>query len=332
LRHLSKHPVRSLLLASAALFAAAAPARASEGGASFYLLGSGGPGAGILPPVRGIFLDNTIYYYDGSAGADRQFTLGGNVVADLDATILANFTTLLWVPSNYFLGGSLAVGGAFAVGRPDVNVGVILTGPLGNQVAVSRQDDAVIIGDPIVTASLGWVVDGVHIAASTTVNIPIGNYREGQLANLAFHRWAADFSLAATWKQPVPGFDVSAKVGITANGTNHFTDYNTGTEFHAEASLEYAVSPQFSIGAQVYHFQQMTGDSGTGAKLGPFEGRVTGVGATAAYNFQIGRTPVTARARVFTEFGVENRLEGTAAMFSLTVPLSMQLPAGAHAE
>jgi len=281
------------------------------------------------PPVRGLFFDNTFYYYDARAGANRQFTLGGNVVADLHARIAADFMTVLWVPSNHFLGGTLAVGAALPVGRPDIDVGVVLTGPLGNQVAVSRHDAASMVADPVLTASLGWHVGGVAVAASTTVNVPVGTYREGQLANLSFHRWVADFSLAASWHRPDRHLDVSAKVGVTANGTNDFTDYKTGTEFHAEASIEYIASPAFSIGAQVYHFQQVTGDSGAGATLGPFEGRISGVGLTAAYNFEVGHTPLTLRGRVFTEFGAENRAEGTAAMLSLTLPLHMQLPPGA---
>ena len=66
---------------------AASAAQASEGGVSFYLLGSGGPGAAILPPLRGVFLDNTAFYYHGSAKAYRQFVIGGNVVAGVDATL-----------------------------------------------------------------------------------------------------------------------------------------------------------------------------------------------------------------------------------------------------
>ena len=75
---------------------AAQPAHATEGGASFYLLGSGGPGAGELPAVTGIFFDNTYYYYHGEATAGRQFVVGGNLVAGLDATINADFATVMW--------------------------------------------------------------------------------------------------------------------------------------------------------------------------------------------------------------------------------------------
>lgn len=67
-----------------------APAHASEGGASFYLLGGGGPEAAMLPPVRGIFFDNTAFYYHGKAKGDGQFVVGGNVVAGLRASLVAS--------------------------------------------------------------------------------------------------------------------------------------------------------------------------------------------------------------------------------------------------
>jgi hypothetical protein len=161
------------------------------------------------------------------------------------------------------------------------------------------------------------------------INVPIGMYREDQLANLAFHRWAFDTSLAGTWHDPVLGWDISMKAGVTFNGTNHHTDYETGTEAHFEASIERLFSPKFAAGLLAYRFVQLTGDSGPGAVLGPNEGRVTGLGVTAAYNFPLGKMPATARVRVFEEFKAVRRLEGTSVMLELTVPLSMKLPPGA---
>ncbi len=64
-----------------------------------------------------------------------------------------------------------------------------------------------------------------------------------------------------------------------------------------------------------------------GAVLGPFQGEVTGVGATAAYNFKIGHMPATLRARAFTEFNATNRMEGDSFWLGLTVPLSLKMPA-----
>ncbi|MCF2514498.1 transporter [Sphingomonas sp. G124] len=323
---------RQLILLSAILGPVsffATPAYASEGGASFYLLGSGGPGAALLPPIRGIFFDNTAFHLSGKAKGDREFVVGGNVVAGLKAKINADFATLLWVPTTDFLGGTLGVGMALPIGRPDVDVDVILTGPRGNTIELSADDAATIIGDPITSATLSWpVATNTHVALSTVLNIPVGNYRESKLANLAFHRWVVDTSLALSWHDAKAGWDVSSKAGLTFNGENDFTDYDTGTEFHLEASVERIFSPKFSAGLQAYHFQQVSGDSGEGARLGAFKGRTTGVGATAAFNFNLGKIPVVARARFFEEFGVKNRLDSTTAFFSLTMPLHVIMPPG----
>src|SRR5688572_7865516 len=90
--------ITALAIALAAA-SAATPAAASEGGASLYLLGSGGPGAAVLPPVEGVFFNNMFYFYDGSVEAEREFLINGNVVLGLDATIAADFATVLWVPT-----------------------------------------------------------------------------------------------------------------------------------------------------------------------------------------------------------------------------------------
>jgi hypothetical protein len=39
-----------------------------------------------------------------------------------------------------------------------------------------------------------------------------------------------------------------------------------------------AASPKVAIGIAGYHYQQITDDSGSGDRLGAFEGRTTGLG------------------------------------------------------
>ena len=295
---------------------------------SFYLLGSGGPGNAILPPVEGVFLDNMFYYYSGRASVSREFVFGGKVVAGIDADIPANFSSALWVPSTNVLGGTLAVGGTLPIGRPSIKAEVTLTGPGGGQIDFATEDSAYIVGDPVLTAALGWKVGGnTQVALSSQLNVPVGEYREHRLANLSFHRWVLDTSIGASWRDPVAGWDVSAKAGVTFNGTNRATDYNTGTEFHAEASVEKIFSPAFSAGLQAYRFHQLTGDSGSGAFLGANKGRVTGLGATAAYNFKLGPAPVSARLRLLKEFDAVRRLEAETMMFSVSFPVSAKAPA-----
>lgn len=308
----------------------AATARATEGGASFYLLGSGGPEAALLPPVEGLYFDNTLYLYSGKAGTEIPLVVGGSVVAGLEGDIAANFATLMWVPSTAAAGGTLALALALPFGYVNVDASAILTGPGGAASSLETSDDATVIGDPVATAALAWSLDNdLFVQPSATLNIPIGKYRKDELANLSFHRWIFDASLALSWHDSDAGWDVSGKIGFTFNGTNDATDYQSGNEFHAEAALERTFSPAFSAGLQAYYFDQLTGDSGAGAVLGPNKGRVTAIGATAAWNFEAGSTPVTARVRAFQEFNARRRLEGTAVFLSLTLPLKMNLPAGA---
>lgn len=322
--------VHPLLLLAALIVPAihAGPAHASEGGTSFYLLGSGGPGNAVLPPVEGLFLDDMFYYYSGRASVSREFVVGGSLVAGVDADIPANFTTLVWVPSTDFLGGTVAVGGILPIGRPSIEAEVVLTGPGGGQIAFAADDSAFVVGDPVMVGTLGWKVGAnTNVALSSQINVPIGEYREKRLANLSFHRWVLDTSLGVSWHDPARGWDVSGKAGVTFNGTNDATNYDTGTEFHAEASVERIFSPAFSAGLQAYRFHQLSGDSGSGAFLGANKGRVTGVGATAAFNFMIGPAPVSARLRVFKEFDAVHRLKAETLMFSLSLPLSAKVPA-----
>lgn len=305
---------------------AAGQAQAAEGGASLYLLGSGGPGAGMMPPLEGIYGDSMIYVYDGKASADKDFVLGGNVVAGLDATIVANFRSLLVVPSTNVLGGTLAIGGTLPIGAPMVEAEAVFTGPAGGQVSFSRRDAPIVMGDPVATAALGWKTGNTHIQASAMVNIPIGNYRPGQLANLAFNRWIVDTSLAVTWLDEKAGWDLSAKAGVTFNGRNSVTDYESGDEFHLEAAAERKFSRSFSAGLQGYYYRQISGDSGPGAVLGPFKGEVFGAGVTGAWNTILGRSPATIRARFIKEFDATNRLEGESYWLQLSLPLYMKMP------
>jgi hypothetical protein len=313
--------------AIAVTLALAGPARADENGASVYLLGTGGPGAALLPPLPGIYIESDIYIYDGHSTSSKDLVIGGNVVADVHAALPANFNTLLWVPTTDFLGGTLAIGGVLPVAAPMIDARGVITGPLGRQLDVERHDSTLAIGDPLATAMLGWSSGNLHVAISGLANIPVGHYREGELANIAFHRWAGDVSAATSWHDPKSGWDISGKVGLTFNGRNKLTDYDSGNDFHAEAAVEKSLSPKFSIGALGYYFEQVTGDSGSGAKLGPYKGRVYGAGGTMAFNTTMGRSPASFRIKVMQEFGAENRLEGTAVMFSLSLPLSMKMPA-----
>ncbi|WP_375188764.1 SphA family protein [Sphingobium yanoikuyae] len=302
------------------------PAKAVEGAASLYVPGTGGPATAVMPPLEGVYFDDTIYIYNGSASASKEFVVGGNVVAGLDATIVADFLTTLVVPSTNILGGTLSMGVTVPVGAPMIDANAVVTGPFGNLRSLNVHDSALVVGDPVFNTMLGWKAGKLHIQASSMVNIPVGHYREDQLANLALHRWAVDTSLALSLHDDESGWDLTGKAGVTFNGKNDYTEYDSGNEFHLEGSVEKALSKKFSIGAQGYWLKQISDDKSSGALLGAFRGEVVGVGGTAALNVTMGRSPATFRLRAFKELDATNRLKGEAFFLSLSLPLYMKMP------
>lgn len=308
----------SLLALGAGMAAtASAPLQAAENGVGFYLLGTKGPLAGILPPP-GVFFQNDTYFYSGSASASRSLPVAGTLIADVDATAYIDLMSGVWVLPSSVFGGRLAIMGTLPWGGQSIDASLSLPGP---GFGAARDDTVFTIGDPVVGASLGWDHGNFHWTTGFLANVPIGNYQKGELANLAFHRWGLDLNAAVTWLDPATGWDLSAAAGITFNGENQATDYRTGTEFHLEAAISKAITKEFSAGVVGYYYDQISGDSGRGAKLGDFQGRVAALGVTAAYNFNVGNTPVSARAKVYREFATRNRLEGTAGFLTVSFPL-----------
>jgi hypothetical protein len=321
---LRKGRLASGVITAAWLFGLAAPipaALAAEDGASFYILGQRGPLAGVTPPP-GVYFQNALYAYGASSNASHTFDLGGNLALGVRGSVVFDVPALLWVTPATIFGGSLGFSIAEPVGSVDSSVNAIISGPLGlvhRGASVSETTTA--FGDPVFGALIGWNDGNFHWQMAESINVPIGDYHEGALGNIALHRWVADTTVAATWLDPAVGVDVTGAVGITFNGENPATDYRTGTEVHLEGSVTKYLSKEFFIGPAGYFYDQITGDSGSGATLGAYEGRVAGLGAVAGYTFVVGKIPVSVTASAYREFDVVNRLEGTAGWLTLAVPL-----------
>jgi hypothetical protein len=300
--------------ASAALLAAL-PAQAAEGGLGFYLLGSKATDAAILPPV-GVFYQNDFYFYQGSVSGTKPLPIG------LDATLNAKIsmpidlhTVVVSTPWTLF-GGHVAFSISAPIGGPTIDADVVL-GPLRGH----QSDSAFTVGDPLVGGVIGWDTGDFHFTTNVLMNIPAGVYNKNALANISFHHWGVDLSQAVTWRNAQTGLEASLVGGFTFNAENPATYYRSGTEFHAEWSLTKSFGNGFSAGLVGYYYDQLTGDSGSGAVLGSFEGRVVAVGATAAYAFNVGKLPVSARLKVDREVYAANRAQGTAVFATVTIPL-----------
>jgi hypothetical protein len=90
-----------------------------------------------------------------------------------------------------------------------------------------------------------------------------------------------------TYFSPANGFEFSAVLGLTYNFENPHKNYQNGIDGHLDWGASYFLSKQFHFGVVGYYFQQLTGDSGSCAKLGPFKSRVVGVGPQIGYIFPV---------------------------------------------
>jgi hypothetical protein len=295
-------------------------AKATESGQSLYLAGSKGQGAGILPP-EGYYFSNPFYLYNGDASG--SFTFGGLVAsASVEVDAKAFFPTGIWVTPVDVLGGDLAVGVTMPVGWVDVEAAAVAAIPaLGLSASASTMDSFGGFGDPLLTGSVGWHEGNSHWNVTTLVNVPIGDYDQGELANLSLNRWAADVTGAYTWLDPEVGLDLSVAAGVTFNGTNNDTQYDSGHEFHLEVAASQFLNESVAIGVNVFHGEQFTGDSGAGARLGAFKGRVTAIGPEVNAIVPLGNVPAFINVRWMEEIEVTNRLKGRTAWFTMTVPL-----------
>lgn len=323
-----KLALRLTSIATAALLPSLASA--AEGGAGFYLLGSKGPTAAITPPP-GVFFSNDVYMYSGDLGGGRALPSGGRLAVGVEGAAVITVPTLLWVLPEEVAGGHLGLSATLPIGWKNTDADVTLAGPRGGSATGSVSDDVFTIGDPVFGGLLGWEAGNFHWQTSLLVNVPIGDYQDGEISNIAFHHWGADVSVGGTWLDPTVGLDLSAVVGMTFNAENPATDYRTGNEFHFEWAAVQHFNEQFDAGLVGYYYDQVTGDSGAGASS-DFKGRVAAIGATIGWTFKAGELPISTRIKYFHEFAAENRAEGDAVFLTVSVPLSITKPTNIAAQ
>ncbi|EJT01965.1 transporter [Rhizobium sp. CCGE 510] len=311
------------------LAASAAPvAMAAEGGAGFYLLGSKTVGAGFTPPP-GVFFSNDIYLYSGDLGGNQQLPAGGRLAVGVEGKAAIDVPTALWILPEELMGARPGLLLSVPFGWKETSADVTLAGPRGGVATGSVTDPVFTVGDPIVGGLLGWEAGNFHWQIGTLVNVPIGDYQDGEISNVAFHHWGADVSGSFTWLDPSIGLDLSATVGMTFNAENPATDYRTGNEFHFEWAAVQHFNEQFDAGLVGYYYDQVTGDSGAGARS-DFKGRVAAIGATIGWTFKAGEVPISTRIKYFHEFAAENRAEGDAVFLTVSMPLAITKPVSAQ--
>lgn len=296
-------------------------ASATEDARNVYLLGSTGIGAGMVP-APGIYVGNITYAYGGSAGSNIELERAGKVQTGVEANAVINIPNATWVLSQPVLGGNVGFSLLLPYGYAESSADVTLTGPRGRSLALGTHDDVFAMGDPLPMAFIGWHLDELHGKLYTFANVPVGQWAQSNLANIGFNHWAVDIGGAFTWLNKPSGVEVSATAGLTYNFKNDESDYKSGQEFH----LEYSIAKHFSdspltLGVNGYYYKQVTGDSGSAARLGSFKGEVAAIGPALNFVIVAGQQPIVVDAKFFHEFHATNRVEGDAGLLSLIFPI-----------
>lgn len=303
--------------------------QAAEYAQGVYVLGNRGPLAGVAPPP-GFYFESETYYYSGNLGGGRLFQGGGVVAANVKNDTSAVFATPIWVTPVEILGGNLGFSITIPFGTPNVSAGAVLASPRIDRIVAGRERDAIFnVGDIYLASFVGWHSGNFHWSGTLLGVVPSGSFENGQLSNIALNRPAIDLSGALTYLDPVLGYELSVVPGITFNWINPATQYLTGTEFHLEWSASKYLSKELSVGLVGYYYNQLTGDGGSGDRIGPFKGRVTSLGAQIGYTFKLGEIPVSTNVRFFREFDVKNRFAGTATYLTISAPLWVAPPKAA---
>ena len=292
-------------------------AKADAGGLSFWLPGAFGSLA-AAPGVPG-WAYSTIYLHVQESAQGKEFVKNGSVVAGLNANADAVVQGLTYTFATPVLGGQAAISVLGAPGNVGAGIDATLTGPRGNTISGSATDNRTTFADVLYQGTLKWN-QGVHNEmVYVTGNIPSGTYNSTRLANLSFGFVAVDGGVGYTYLDK-SGHEFSAVGGLTYSFMNHALQYQNGIDFHLEWGASQFVSKNVQIGLVGYYFQQITGDSGPGAKLGDFRGRVLGLGPQIGFLFPVGEGyQGYLNLKAYKDFAAENRAEGYTAWVTLAI-------------
>lgn len=283
---------------------------AAEATFGLYGLGSGAVGAGQLPP-GGVYFTTALNggYFQNST----SIPLGG-LSLSMKGSLAPMFVgNLLAVIPEEILGGRLALSVTSGFGLSSLNASII------GGVAVQRSVRGWGAMDATLSAAMSWqVTPEFSHKLSVSQWLTTGKYQTGFYPIVGLNRPDTDVSWGATYMEPTNKIELSGTVGVTLEGYNNLTSYRSGTSIHFEEGISKHFDNGVRIGAFSYQYDQITGDSGSGAKLGPFKTRAVGVGPSFGYTTMINNHLVSFTLQAAHEVWVHNRLRATTGLLSAT--------------
>jgi hypothetical protein len=304
--------IASLAILSAVGFLLTAPeGNAAEYAFTTYPLGTLGFGAGITPPP-GFYVTEAVSFFEGSVGGN--FNFGERIFnAGVKANIFLDDVNLLFVPQQKVLGGLFGASVTVPAGYVDYKASAS-----GIRGTVTDETSGGGLADTDFKFQLGWDGENFSHTAYFLMVIPTGRYGTGFYPIIGLNRPSFDLGWGFTYFDKNSKIQINGAVGFMASVENYATQYQTGNEFHAEWAIGYKFDNGLVLGVVGYDYRQLTGDSGSGALLGPFESSVDAVGGGLSYTTQVGETPVVINVRDYEQYNGKNLFHGNAAVASVT--------------
>lgn len=276
---------------------------AAEGASSHYIPGLAGDMLLAVPPQPGLQAANILYYQSGNV---RRAVLQGRVGLALDLDLILDIPAASYTFGQPVLGGAYTMSLAVPFGY--ANLKGRLTAPGG--LVFSRKDDSFNLSDVAITPlQLNWNYGEISYKLAEIIIAPTGGYDINNFVNLGRNYWSFDTVGAVTWFRAETGTEVSIAPGIMFNTKNNKTNYKTGTELHLDFTANQFLAQNFAVGIRGYYYNQITGDSGSGAVLGDFESQALALGPGFVWMPKSGGGKLTVLGKWMHDLHARNRFD-----------------------
>jgi hypothetical protein len=315
-------PLLAITMACGVLTFSARPAAAEEGGSGHYFPGSMASFIDGVSPSPAFLVHYNQIYYSGSVGANKAIPIAGSTALGLHATSWGEGATVFWRPDGHGAIPSKRWSYAMSMTIPfmqmDVSADAVVQLPPaagGTPAIIAREGSLGAIGDIVVIP----LMLNYNFSPNTNVNfrlteyLPTGDYAVGRLANTGKNYYTTEPTLAVIYLGTKNGREASLFAAMDFNSQNSATQYTTGDQFHLDGTLAQhlpLMKGLAGIGVSSFYYTQFTGDSGSGATLGKFEGKTAGVGPAISYIKPFGHKQLMAELKWLNEYYTQNRLQG----------------------
>lgn len=310
-----------LILIVAALLLAGgqdSPLLALEGGMGHYAPGAMASFIDVAPPP-GFTIIEQYNHYDGDVTARRQLPLGHFLVGSVNVRTDAELFGLAYTSPWGILGGNFSAAVIIPYAWVDIRGSISALGK-----TISREQTASGLGDiAFLPFWLGWTKGDFKWDIRLPIFAPTGEYSTEKIANTGLNYWTFSPTASFSYLSKKIGLEISAYAGFDFNTENTATNYQSGDVFHLDATiaehLPFFGMGVIGVGVNGYYWKQFTGDSGSGARLGSFEGLTTGIGPVLSYVSPpiCGGGPIVAELKWLPELDVNNRTQGDSVWFKL---------------